>query len=125
MNLTNFKFDGQNSKLITENKNRHFEFVATFFYGNDSDKVKFLENYLDEDALSWFMNNIEIGHIWESMKHSFISRYGFEITEHILKSEVWTKNKKQGILWKERVEVLPQEVPICAPISDTPVLAIF
>jgi len=63
MNLTNFKFDGQNSKLITENKNRHFEFVATFFYGNDSDKVKFLENYLDEDALSWFMNNIEIGHI--------------------------------------------------------------
>ena len=105
-------FNGESTKVSIENWLRRFEMISNYFKWNDQDRVMFLGNYLEGDALNWYMDNLDSCPTWGLIKNFFTSRFGAEATEPIIEfielkydhktgiKEYFEKKRRLGVLAK-------------------------
>ena len=112
-------FKGLNDKISIENWLKRYEMLAIHFKWSESDKIVFMGNYLEDDALNWYIENSSDN--YSDLKHKLINRFGVEIIEPIVEfvnirydvksgiKDYFEKKRRYGNLAKLTVE---QMIPI-------------
>ena len=89
-------FKGLGDKVTIENWLKRFEMLAKFYNWSDSQKAIMLGNYLEDDALNWYIENYTEKD-FSDMKSKLISRFGLETVEPIVEFVNLKYDIKTGI----------------------------
>ena len=89
-------FKGFNDKVSVENWLKRYEMIAKYYNFSEKDKVVMLGNYLEDDALNWYIENCN-DFKYNSLKSKLIARFGIETVEPIVEFFSLKYDYKSGI----------------------------
>ena len=89
-------FKGLNDKVSIENWIKRFEMLAVYHKWSDTRKGIMLGNFLEDDALNWYIENYENDNYVE-LKFKMLSRFGLETVEPIIEFVNLKYDIKTGI----------------------------
>lgn len=78
--LQNYR--GQDDKISIENWLKLFDRLATYKKWDDSTKLLMLSNYLEDDALNWYVENSD--GTWYDLRNCMIKRFGLPTVDPII-----------------------------------------
>ena len=67
-------YRGLNDKLTIENWFKRYELISNYYKWSNDRKIIMLGNYLEDDALNWYLENCETND-WNELKQNLISRF--------------------------------------------------
>ena len=88
-------FKGFNDKISIENWLKRFEMIAKHLKWSDNDKLVLLGNYLEDDALNWYIENSCDN--YSQVKDRLINRFGVETADPIVEFVTIRYDIKLGI----------------------------
>ena len=77
-------YRGLNDKISVENWIKRFEMIAQFNRWSDKTKIVMLGNYLEDDAMNWYIENCLESDDYVNIKAKIQSRFGLETVEPII-----------------------------------------
>ena len=89
-------FKGNGDKVSIENWLKRFEMLAKFYEWTESDQVVMLGNYLEDDAMNWYIENVN-DYNYKPIKIKLMTRFGLETVEPIVDFVNTKYDTKQGI----------------------------
>ena len=89
-------FKGFNDRITIENWLKRYEMISKFYNFNNKNKVIILGNFLEDEALNWYVENCN-DYDFESLKIKLIARFGIETVEPIVEFFNLKYNIKTGI----------------------------
>ena len=89
-------FKGSNDKITIENWFKRFEMLNKFYNWSENKQIIMLGNYLEDDALNWYIENYDNDSYLE-LKTKLISRFGLETNEPIIEFVNLKYDVKTGI----------------------------
>lgn len=104
-------FKGMDDKVSIENWIKRFEMLSKFYKWSESKKIVILGNYLEDDALNWYIENTD-NEKWPEIKEKLINRFGVQTVEPIVEffnlkydvktgvKEYFEKKRRFGVLAK-------------------------
>lgn len=88
-------FKGLGDKISIENWLKRYEMIATHLTWSEKDKIVMLGNYLEDDALNWFIENSSDN--YTDVRTKLINRFGVETIEPIVEFVLIRYDIKAGI----------------------------
>src|SRR5882724_11409081 len=76
-------FKGIGDKVSIDNWLKRYEMIANYYKWCESDKLVMLGNYLEDDALNWYIENYD-NQGYNELKCKLIARFGLETVEPII-----------------------------------------
>jgi hypothetical protein len=76
-------FKGQDDKVSIENWLKRFEMLSKYYKWSERKKVLMLGNYLEDDALNWYIENTDDFN-YSELREKLINRFGVQIVEPIV-----------------------------------------
>ena len=92
-------FKGLDDKVNIENWLKRFEMISMFYNWSDNEKLIMLGDYLEDDALNWYIENYTSDN-YEQMKNKLISRFGLETVDPIIEFVNLKYDNKLGVAAK-------------------------
>ena len=89
-------FKGFEDRVSIENWLKRFEMIAKYYSYTNKDKVVMLGNYLEDDALNWYIENSNDFN-FDNLKVKLIARFGIETVEPIVEFFNLKYDIKSGI----------------------------
>ena len=89
-------YKGLNDKLTIENWFKRFEIISDYYKWNNDKKIIMLGNYLEDDALNWYLENLEIND-WNELKENLISRFSLGSADPMIEFVEYKYDFKVGI----------------------------
>ena len=114
-------FKGQNDKVTVENWFKRFEMLSKFYKWSDSQELVMLGNYLEDDALNWYIENYQ-DKIYSELKDKMNSRFGLETVEPIVEFVNLRYDFKTGI--KEYFET-KRRLGVAAKLTESQMIPLL
>ena len=88
-------FKGVSDKVKIDNWLKRYEMLANYYKWSDKTKIVMLGNYLEDDALNWYIENCNDNYV--ELKTKLINRFGLETVEPIIEFVNIRYDIKSGI----------------------------
>jgi len=90
-------YKGHNDKVSIENWTKRYDMLSNYYKWSDKTKIVMLGNYLEDDALNWYIENCNDSDNYVSLISKLITRFGLETVEPIVDFVNHRYDLKNGI----------------------------
>ncbi len=89
-------FKGMDGKVSIENWIKRFDMLSNYYKWSEPKKIIMLGNYLEDDALDWYIENTDSDN-WAEITDKLITRFGVQTVEPIVEFFNLKYDVKTGI----------------------------